>query len=317
MKKFKNISSHTSNEVADNLENELPEEEGHHAFFDASNPPYSSTLNVVTNLTNELSVPEKQFSAQSSIENEVNSASQENNSPAVISNSGSTSMNSVSPFYIAETSETRTAPETKNMKMIQKNVRRNTRKKFIDKSKYRISFANKLIPIFKGVEEDDVEHWLNRVSTVANLYELKEKEIMLAVITKLRNRALKWYNRQPIETMRHWENFKTQVQSYFKREASVSTSMIKVTRRFWNMRDEKFADYAAEKMYLMVPLRLSNKDQIELLVDGVKEPTLRMIILGASFSDISDLVNHVRKITEDKVISKHLSDYYSKNHNCD
>jgi len=68
------------------------------------------------------------------------------------------------------------------------------------------------------------------------------------------------------------------------------------------MHSEKFVEYAEEKLKLMQFLKLSKREKIELLADGVKEPSLRRFALNARVNTIPEFIDYIRKITEDDAI---------------
>lgn len=67
---------------------------------------------------------------------------------------------------------------------------------------------------------------------------------------------------------------------------------------------EKFVDYAEEKLSLMQNLSLTEKEKIELLADGVKDPALRKLVLSTWITNIPDFIDHVRRITEDSTLPR-------------
>jgi len=49
---------------------------------------------------------------------------------------------------------------------------------------------------------------------------------------------------------------------------------------------------------------VSEKEKIELLADGIKEPFLRSLALGFWGSSIPDFINYIRKISEDNAVRR-------------
>lgn len=74
-----------------------------------------------------------------------------------------------------------------------------------------IKFATKLIPPFAGRDEENVVQWLERISSVARMYSVPDESIVLAAVGQLKDRALCWYNRQSVESLFGWEEFKFQL----------------------------------------------------------------------------------------------------------
>lgn len=97
-----------------------------------------------------------------------------------------------------------------------------------------------------------------------------------------------------------WKEFKFQIRAYFERKESYSTVLARISARTWKSHTEKFVEYAEEKLNLMQFFKLSEKEKIELLTNGVKNYTLSKTVLNT----IPEFIEHVRRITEDSVISK-------------
>ncbi|RLU21486.1 hypothetical protein DMN91_005859 [Ooceraea biroi] len=167
-----------------------------------------------------------------------------------------------------------------------------------------IKFATKLIPFFAGKEEENVVIWLERISGVARMHRINDEVIVLAAVTQLKDRTLEWYNRQPLESIASWDEFRFQIRRHFEIKESYTTTLARIGQRTWKAHTEKFVDYAEEKLSLMQALALSEKEKIELLADGVKEPGLRRMVLGSWATNIPDFLNYVRRVTEDATLAK-------------
>ena len=167
-----------------------------------------------------------------------------------------------------------------------------------------IKFTSKLIPPFSGMEEDDIKTWLGRIGSIGQLHQIGDEVLVLAAVNQLQGRALSWYNRQEVGTVATWEDFKRQIRAYFQRTETVTTTLARVSSRIWKSKSEKFADYAEDKLKLMQFLNLSEKEKIELLADGVKDPALRKFALNTWATSIPEFIEHIRRITEDSVISQ-------------
>jgi type IV secretory pathway TrbF-like protein len=79
-------------------------------------------------------------------------------------------------------------------------------------------------------------------------------------------------------------------------------TLSRINSRIWKSHSEKFIDYAEDKLKLMQFLNLSEKEKIELLADGVRDPFLRRFALGTGASSVPNFITHIRKITEDSVL---------------
>lgn len=162
-----------------------------------------------------------------------------------------------------------------------------------------IKFTAKLIPIFAGKDDENVVKWVERCTSVARQYQIANEVLVLAAVNQLTGRALEWYTRQSVDAVATWEDFQAHLRSYFERKESITTILSRVGRRMWKAHSEKFTDYVEDKLKLMQFLTLSEKEQIELLADGVREPNLRRFVLDIRSTSIPEFVNRVRRITED------------------
>lgn len=169
---------------------------------------------------------------------------------------------------------------------------------------HQIKFATKLIPTFAGKEEENVVKWLERITSVAGLYSLSNEVIVLAAITQLKDRALEWYNRQALESVSSWENFKFNLRRHFEVKESYTATLARIGQRVWKAQTEKFIDYAEDKLTLMQMVSLTEKEKIDLLADGVKDPVLRKLVLSTWINNIPDFLEHVRRITKDTMLPK-------------
>lgn len=94
---------------------------------------------------------------------------------------------------------------------------------------HQMKFTAKLIPSFSGREEENVVRWVERVSAVARMYSVTDEALLLAAVSQLKDRALGWYNRQPLETLATWENFKFQLRLYFERKESYTATLARIS----------------------------------------------------------------------------------------
>lgn len=167
-----------------------------------------------------------------------------------------------------------------------------------------IKFVTKLIPPFAGRDEDNVVRWLERIGSVARVYGIPDGSLVLAAVGQLTDRALRWYNRQSIESLSTWDEFKFQIRRHFERRELVTTILERVKNRVWRARSERFAVYAEDKLQLMQGLVLTEKEKIAMLADGVRDVSLRRMLLDTWLEAVPDFIEHVRRITEDDVLQK-------------
>lgn len=70
-----------------------------------------------------------------------------------------------------------------------------------------IKFAKNTIPAFSGKDDENIRRWIDRVAAVARIYNIPNESLVLAASLQLKDRALKWYHRQPIESVSTWDDF--------------------------------------------------------------------------------------------------------------
>jgi len=164
-----------------------------------------------------------------------------------------------------------------------------------------IKYITKLIPSFSGKDEENILNWLDRVTYVARVYNITDEVLLLAAIGQLRGRAADWYNRQPLRTISSWDEFKFQVRNYFERKESYAMTHSRISSRIWKSHSERFVEYAEDKLRLMQLLTLTEREQIELLADGVRDPHLRRLVLTTWAQTVPEFIEQVRRMTDDEV----------------
>lgn len=80
--------------------------------------------------------------------------------------------------------------------------------------------------------------------------------------------------------------------------------MARIGQRIWRAEKEKFVQYAEEKLNLMQMLTLTEKEQIELLADGVHDLVIRKLVRSTWITNISDFLEYVCKVTKDTTLYK-------------
>ncbi|XP_011701332.1 PREDICTED: uncharacterized protein K02A2.6-like [Wasmannia auropunctata] len=165
-----------------------------------------------------------------------------------------------------------------------------------------IRVATKMIPTFTGTEKESVVKWLEQITGVSQLYQLGDEVIVLAAISQLQGRALEWYNRQQLESVATWDNFKFEIRRHFEVKESYTATLARLGQRTWRSYSEKFVDYAEEKLTMMQVLTLTEREKIDLLADGVRDPILRKMVLSTWVTSVPEFLDHVRRITEDAVM---------------
>ncbi|XP_011690850.1 PREDICTED: uncharacterized protein LOC105451855 [Wasmannia auropunctata] len=167
-----------------------------------------------------------------------------------------------------------------------------------------IKFASKLIPSFAGKEDENIIPWLERIASIARMYRISDEVLVVAAVNQLSGRALGWYNRQRVESVASWQDFKRQIRLYFERKETVTMTLSRINARVWRAQSEKFIDYAEDKLKLMQFLTLTEKEKIELLADGVKDFAFRKFALNSWATSVPEFLEQMRRISEDGVVAR-------------
>lgn len=133
---------------------------------------------------------------------------------------------------------------------------------------------------------------------VGQLYQVADDTILLAASSRLTGEASKWYDRQSNETISSWSAVKEGLTSFFGHKAPFTVTMQKITARKWESPKEKFVEYANDKLDIMQSLELTEKDQINLLTSGIRDPSIRAIALTVMNESLSQFLERMRIITE-------------------
>lgn len=153
------------------------------------------------------------------------------------------------------------------------------------------------IPEFSGSDEDNIVHWIQRVDRVAMVHRASSEVILLAASSKLRKEAKKWYDFQKGTTLESWSALKSALRRVFERKLPYYVLIQKVEARRWNWTKETFQHYVIDKLALMEPLDLSDKDAIHLLIGGIGKPSLRATAATIGAETIDEFLDRMRSIT--------------------
>lgn len=64
---------------------------------------------------------------------------------------------------------------------------------------------------------------------------------------------------------------------------------------------EKFIDCANDKLNLMQSLDITERDQMDLLAEGIKLPMIRIAAVDTRFERVADFIEHLMRVTVAKV----------------
>ena len=136
-------------------------------------------------------------------------------------------------------------------------------------------FLASQIPVFGALEDEDVELWVEKIESVANMHNLSQVVMFSAATTRLVKTARRWFDISTGDINRSWLSFRTAILDRFKRNISRETLKARAEARRWNSAVETFSDYAMEKQALMRSLKLEDEEAIQMLIRGINEPYIR------------------------------------------
>jgi len=97
--------------------------------------------------------------------------------------------------------------------------------------------------------------------------------------------------------------------------------MQKIESRKWIFSRESFSDYAMDKLALMAPLKLPNKNSIQLLTNGISSIAIKAAAATLSTNSLDEFLRNMQLITTtcNDVIKKSPTTFRknkSKNQSC-
>lgn len=106
-----------------------------------------------------------------------------------------------------------------------------------------------LIPEFAGNADEDVVSWFRRIAQIRERYNVSQEKLLLAVVNKLKGRALEWFHSKPEHITFGLQELEEHMTSMF----CVKEDYISLRRRFearkWK-KSEQFSSYYMDKVML-------------------------------------------------------------------
>lgn len=161
-----------------------------------------------------------------------------------------------------------------------------------------VKFLTSQIPSFGGLEDDDVELWIEKIESVAEIHGLSHVVVLSAATSKLTKTARRWFDLSSGEINRSWFCFKKAILDRFKRKVLVSVLMQKIQARRWNATTESFQDYATDKIALMRSLKLDDSDVIQWLVNGISNFAIKSVAASLHVTSLNQFLREMQHITD-------------------
>lgn len=159
-----------------------------------------------------------------------------------------------------------------------------------------VSLLSTQLPGFKGSEDEDVELWLQKVEDIAAIHGVSPEIALLAASAKLSDTARKWLDLSSSNIRRSWATFKQALSDRFRRTVMYHVQIQKVEARKWMFTKESFQDYAMDKLTLIEPLKLPEKESIQLLINGIQNSALRSVATALRTITIDEFLNEMHSI---------------------
>jgi len=96
------------------------------------------------------------------------------------------------------------------------------------------------IPVFSGLEEEDIELWIRRVELAASVHGVSDNITLLACTSKLQKYARDWFDYETSLDSISWISFKEAIIKRFRRKVLFHVAMQKIEARRWNFPKESF-----------------------------------------------------------------------------
>jgi len=160
-----------------------------------------------------------------------------------------------------------------------------------------INLLSSQIPEFKGSEDEDVQLWIQKVEKVSRIHEVSANVTLLAASSKLGKSARRWYDSLGGRADESWQDFKEAITSRFQRQLPYHIIVQRIEAKKWNPAKESFVEYAEDKLVLMQPLKLSDKDAILFLINGIYNFSLRNSAMGLRMCGINQFLREMHEIT--------------------
>lgn len=160
-----------------------------------------------------------------------------------------------------------------------------------------VSLLASQISPFGGGEDEYVDLWLTQVDQVAEIHGVNDGVKLLAATSKLNKHAREWYLRKNGPALRTWALFREAFSKAFHRYLSFQDMIQKVQARRWNFGKETFQEYSTQKLKLMHPMQLPERDCVQLLIGGINNYALRATATALKAHTVDEFLEEMYSIT--------------------
>ncbi|XP_025268228.1 uncharacterized protein LOC105254772 [Camponotus floridanus] len=160
-----------------------------------------------------------------------------------------------------------------------------------------VKFLSSQIPTFGASEEEDVELWIEKIESVAEIHRLSSVVMLSAAAVKLTKSARRWFDLSSGEVNRSWLCFRAAITDRFKKKILYDVVRKRAEARKWNPISESFQDYSMEKLALMRNLKLEDGDAIQLLISGINDIYVKCIASSLRVDSLNQFLREMQHIT--------------------
>ena len=153
------------------------------------------------------------------------------------------------------------------------------------------------LPEFGGTDNEDVDLWIHKVESVSQIHSVSHEVTLLAATGKLNKVARQWFDLSTGTVNHSWPMFKTAISNRFKTSRFFHVIIQKVEARKWLFHKESFRSYAMDKLALMQGLKLSDRDTIHYLINGIASRSLRSTAVALRSRSIDEFLLDMHEVT--------------------
>ncbi|XP_036327192.1 uncharacterized protein LOC118739792 [Rhagoletis pomonella] len=135
-----------------------------------------------------------------------------------------------------------------------------------------LDMIQNMIPEFSG--GTNVSVWVAQIKNIASGYDIKENELRILMLNKLKGKAQHWLHSIPNFATEELNSLISQMENVFGSKESRVLLRRRFETRQWKA-GENFSQYFNDKEMLASQLQLSEEELVEYVVEGIADDRLR------------------------------------------
>ncbi|XP_017471572.1 PREDICTED: uncharacterized protein LOC108362927 [Rhagoletis zephyria] len=156
-----------------------------------------------------------------------------------------------------------------------------------------LDMIQNMIPEFSG--GTNVSVWVAQFKNIASGYDIKENELRILMLNKLKGKAQRWLHSISNFTTEELNSLISQMENVFGSKESRLLLRRRFETRQWKA-GEKFSQYFNDKEMLASQLQLSEEELVEYVVEGIADDRLRTQAYLQCYTTKEQLVKAFTKI---------------------